>query len=81
MLAYHERIHRERSSLIPLDPAEDQLKLFRYRWYNYISIRHDDREKQVFDPAVSGISDGNEPMRNGLLAKLTLSMEPSAGPL
>jgi hypothetical protein len=45
------------------------LELFRYRWYNYISIRHDDCEKQVFDPAVSGISDGNEPMRDGLLAK------------
>jgi hypothetical protein len=45
------------------------LELFRYRWYNYISIRHDDCEKQVFDPAVSGISDGNEPMRDGLLPK------------
>ena len=49
--------------------AEDPLELFRYRWYNYVSIRQDDCEKQVFDPAVSGISDGNEPMRDGLLAK------------
>ena len=45
------------------------LELFRYRWYNYVSIRQDDCEKQVFDPSVSGISDGNEPMRDGLLAK------------
>ena len=45
------------------------LEVFRYRWYNYVSIRQDDCEKQVFDPAVSGISDGNEPMRDGLLAK------------
>ena len=45
------------------------LELFRYRWYNYVSIRQDDCEKQLFDPAVSGISDGNEPMGDGLLAK------------
>ena len=45
------------------------LELFRYRRYNYVSIRQDDCEKQMFDPAVSGISDGNEPMRDGLLAK------------
>jgi hypothetical protein len=49
--------------------AEDPLELFRYRWYNYVSTRQDDCEKQMFDPAVSGISDGNEPMRDGLLAK------------
>jgi hypothetical protein len=49
--------------------AEDPLELFRYRWYNCVSIRQDDCEKQMFDPAVSGISDGNEPMREGLLAK------------
>jgi hypothetical protein len=45
------------------------LELFRYRWYNYVSVRQDDCEKQMFDPAVSGISNGNEPMRDGLLAK------------
>jgi hypothetical protein len=49
--------------------AEDPLELFRYRWYNYVSIRQDNCEKQMFDPAVSGISDGNEPMPDGRLAK------------
>jgi hypothetical protein len=49
--------------------AEDPLELFRYRWYNYVSIRQDHCEKQVFNPAVSGISDGNEPMPDRLLAK------------
>ena len=49
--------------------AEDPLELFRYRWCNYVSIRQHDCEKQVFDPAVSGISEGNEPMRDGRLAK------------
>jgi hypothetical protein len=44
--------------------GRNTLELFRYRWYNYVSIRQDDCEKQVFDPAVSGISDGNEPMRD-----------------
>ena len=29
---------------------------------------HDDCEKQVFDPVVSGISDAKEQMRDGLLA-------------
>jgi hypothetical protein len=49
--------------------AEDPLELFRYRWNDYVSIRQDDCEKQMFDQAVSGISDSNEPMRDGLLAK------------
>src|ERR1700744_5824591 len=34
--------------------AGDPLELFRYRWYNYVSIRQDHCEKQVFNPAVSG---------------------------
>jgi hypothetical protein len=68
-MPYHERIQRDQSNLIPLDPAEDPSRVVQIPLVQFISIRHDDCEKQVFDPAVSGISDGNEPMRDGFLAK------------